>query len=177
MGRHQPEGERLVPKLQQLLTRRQGTLSIGPTGFADLHRTAWASYPDETGGVLLGHRMPSDGLGSSVRHVVGPGPAAVHEPRRFRPDHDWQAAQVAELWARDQSLEYLGDWHTHPGGSTTLSPLDKAALRVIAAAPDANQTSPVMLIVALHAESTRLGVTVLSRGEFKALRVAICRGW
>lgn len=166
-----------MPKLQRLLTRRHGILSIGPSVLAELLRTAWAAHPDETGGVLLGHRRPSDGLGSTVRHVVGPGPAALHEPRRFGPDQEWQVAQVAELWTRDQSLQYLGDWHTHPSGPTTLSPLDKDALRVIAAAPEANQANPVMLIVALNAESTRVGVTVFSRGEFKSLRVAIHRGW
>jgi integrative and conjugative element protein (TIGR02256 family) len=149
---------------------------VDRTVLADVHRSAWARYPNETGGVLVGHRMSGDGLGACVQHVIGPGPAAVHEPRRFEPDHAWQAARVAELWTRDESLEYLGDWHTHPGGSTALSPLDKEALRVIAGAPDANQANPVMLIVALHAESTRLGVTMLSRGDFKALRVAIQRG-
>lgn len=148
---------------------------MGRAVLADLHRIAWDSYPDETGGVLLGHRVPANGLAATVQHVIGPGPAAVHEPRRFGPDHDWQAAQVAELWTRDESLEYLGDWHTHPGGSTAVSPLDKAALRVIAAAPDANQAAPVMLIVALHPDTTRLGVRVLSRGEFKTLRVAFRR--
>ena len=112
------------------------------TVLAELHRTAWAADPDETGGVLLGHRIPGDGIGASVATVVGPGPAAVHEPRRFEPDYDWQVAQVAELWTQDELLDYLGDWHTHPAGSTTLSPLDKAALRVIAAAPDAHQTNP-----------------------------------
>ena len=135
-----------------------------------------AAFPDETGGVLLGHRTSEDAPGATVQHVVGPGPAAVHEPRRFEPDHDWQAAQVAELWTRDESLEYLGDWHTHPGGSATLSPLDKDALRVIAAATDARQAIPVRLIVALHPDTTRLGVTALFRGDFKALRVAIQHG-
>jgi len=148
---------------------------MGRTALADIHRTSWASYPEETGGVLLGYRVSRDGLGAVVRHVLGPGPAAVHEPRRFEPDYDWQAAQVAELWTRDESLEYLGDWHTHPGGSATISPMDKDALRVIAASPDANQTKPVMLIVSLHPDRSRLGVTAFSNGAFKTLRVGIHR--
>ena len=164
-----------MPKLQQFLIRHHGALSIGGAVLADLHYTAWASYPEETGGVLLGNRMSGDGLGAAVRQVVGPGPAAIHERRRFEPDHAWQADQVAELWMRDKSLEYLGDWHTHPSGSTALSRLDKDALRVIAAAPDADQANPLMLIVALHPDKTRLGATVFSHGEFRALRVMLDR--
>jgi integrative and conjugative element protein (TIGR02256 family) len=166
-----------MPKLHRRLTRHRDTLWVPPrTVLADLHRAAWASYPDETGGVLLGHRQPGDGLGATVRYLVGPGPAAIHEPRRFEPDYAWQAAATAELWTTDQSLEYLGDWHTHPGGTTALSQLDKDALRAIAAAPDANQGNPVMLIVGLHPDCARLGATVLSGGALKPLRVAVQGG-
>lgn len=165
-----------MPKLQNLLRRHRGTLLVERTVLADLHRIAWASYPHETGGVLLGHRLLSDGLGARVRHVVGPGLAAVHEPQRFEPDYEWQATRVGELWTDDESLEYLGDWHTHPGGSTAMSPLDCAALRAIAGASEANQASPVMLILAVHPDSTRLGVTALSHGNLNTLRVGIQRG-
>jgi integrative and conjugative element protein (TIGR02256 family) len=163
-----------VSKLQRLLTRTRGTLVLNRGVLAELHRSGWDAYPNETGGVLLGHQTPADRFGAVVRHLVGPGPAAVHKPRRFEPDHEWQAAQVAQLWTRDQSLEYLGDWHTHPSGSVDLSPMDRDALRVIAASPDADQPHPVMLVVALHPNRSRLGATLLSDGRvFKALRLAI----
>lgn len=164
-----------MSKLPRLLTRHRGTLTLNRVVLADLHRTGWDAYPNETGGILLGHHASVGRFGAVVvRQLVGPGPAAVHEPRRFEPDHEWQAAQVAEHWARDQSLEYLGDWHTHPRGSVDPSPLDRATLRVISAFPDANQPNPVMLIVALHPHRSHLGATVLFCGRaFRTLRVAL----
>lgn len=140
--------------------------------FVDLYVTAWASYPKETGGVLLGHHAHNDPLSASVQHLVGPGPGARHEARGFAPDHEWQAERVAELWRDDRNLEYLGDWHTHPGGSPGLSPLDKDALRVITRSVDAQQDRPVMLVLALHPDRSSIGATALDGEQFKAVRVA-----
>ena len=88
-------------------------------------------------------------------------------------DHEWQADTVAVLWKQDPALQYLGDWHTHPGGGTTLSSLDIQALRTIATAPDARQPNPLMLVVALHPDRARLRATVLSSDRLKPLRIAV----
>ena len=106
-----------------------------------------ARVPDETGGILLGH-CGADG-DAIVMHVVGPGPRAVHLPDAFVPDYEYQEDEVARLYAESpRRLDYLGDWHTHPGGGAYLSPRDERALRTIAAYRPARVPRPVMLVLA-----------------------------
>jgi integrative and conjugative element protein (TIGR02256 family) len=156
--------------LPRLLKLKAGDLLVSADVLKGLYGQGWDAYPNETGGVLLGH---SNGLDMVVSHVIGPGPGATHEPTRFEPDHEWQAERVAELWIRDPSLEYLGDWHTHPGGSATPSKLDKSALEVIAGSADAQQPRPVMVILGLSAALAAVTATRLSRSKFANLRVCV----
>src|SRR4051794_19882506 len=97
--------------LQSWMTRRRGTLWIPPQLMAIVVAEGWQRFPMETGGVLLGHSTGQDGY---VCTVIGPGPHAKHQHTRFEPDSDWQAQRTAEAWHSDRTLEYLGDWHTHP---------------------------------------------------------------
>lgn len=103
--------------------------------------------PDETGGVLLGYL--ADQCSSPVAsHSIGPGPRAVHEPTRFVPDHDFQVAEIARLYeVSNGRLQYLGDWHTHPGNYPALSSMDKATLKRISRYKEARIEQPVMLIL------------------------------
>lgn len=83
--------------------------------------------------------------------MLGPGPLAEHSRWQFTPDSEWQAARIAEAWTRNHSIEYLGDWHTHPDGPARFSGLDVSTAQQIAVSPDARQPNPVMLVVALSA--------------------------
>lgn len=85
----------------------------------------------------------------AVSVVIGPGPNARHSRFSFEPDQTWQEEQVAEAWvAAGDELDYLGDWHTHPGGKPHPSKLDIEALRCIRDAPNARAAHPIMFIVA-----------------------------
>lgn len=107
------------------------------------------TYPLETGGVLMGFVTANRAV---VTSVVGPGPRAVHRRRSFTPDAEWQQQRVAELYERAGRRDtYLGDWHTHPGGSTRASFTDWLAARTIARSRDARCPNPVMLILAFKA--------------------------
>lgn len=162
-----------MPHLR-FLTRTAGTLALTHAGLSDLLTEAWARWPNETGGVLLGRPSDRADHGAVVLHVVGPGPNARHDRYGFEPDAEWQAAQVADLWAADPTLEYLGDWHTHPGGTTRFSELDQAAARTIASAPMARQPRPLMLVAALQKDvSIRVAAAVLLDGRLRPLRTEL----
>jgi len=119
----------------------------------------------ETGGVLLGWR---NGLDTVVSHVVGPGPGAQHDRTTFHPDSAWQTARIAELYEHSgRRLEYLGDWHTHPGGRPWPSRRDERTLRHIAAFAEARCPAPLMVILGSAAAD------VLSPWQVGAF---ICRG-
>lgn len=160
-----------MPELSRFLRNAQRELRIPAMCVAELLTAALASYPLETGGVLLGRRR---GHHATITQVVGPGPAADHEVRRFVPDSGWQSEQVAAFWHADRSLQYLGDWHTHPNGSLSPSPVDLRTLSDIARFPAARQDEPVMLIVALGEDVTvRVGCTTFVAGQPRPVRVVI----
>jgi integrative and conjugative element protein (TIGR02256 family) len=104
-----------------------------------------AARPDETGGVLLGHRNGRDIV---IRAVVDAGPRAQRWPTGMRPDADYQAAEVeAAFAASDGAITYLGDWHSHPGTLSVPSRRDRKTLRNIATDDEAQCQEPLMLIV------------------------------
>lgn len=106
--------------------------------------------PRETGGMLLGYISPSTSPEEIViEAVIGPGPAAVHEPTRFEPDSAWQQAHLAQMYERSgRTTTYLGDWHTHPGGAALPSRRDQRTARAIARSKAARAPQPLMLILA-----------------------------
>jgi integrative and conjugative element protein (TIGR02256 family) len=123
--------------------------------------------PLETGGVLLGWRNGDDVV---VSRVVGPGPGAQHESSTFHPDSEWQAARIADLYEQaGRRMEYLGDWHTHPGGRPRPSRRDERTLRHIARTAEARCPDPVMVILgsaaAGDASVWKAGAFVLQDGS------------
>ncbi len=102
--------------------------------------------PLETGGLALGYRV--SGQEAVVTDVIGPGPAAEHRSDRFKPDVEYQEAELeARFAASDGSATYLGDWHSHPGAVGVPSAKDRRTLKRIARAPEAGCPQPVMLIL------------------------------
>lgn len=142
------------------LTRRLKVL-IGNESFACLAAEAIKRYPVETGGILLGRRSERSVL---ITEVVGPGPRARHERTWFEPDQEWQEVAVADAWLRSGgSVEYLGDWHSHPAGRLKPSRLDLTAAQTIASSHEARAQRPLMLIVGVAAT----GSTTAALFEFR----------
>jgi integrative and conjugative element protein (TIGR02256 family) len=102
------------------------TVWIDRDAATHLIEAARALHPLETGGVLLGWR---DGGERIVVDVIGPGPLALHGRHMFVPDHPWQVSRVRDAFAGSRGdLDYLGDWHSHPGGVAQMSTLDEKTL-------------------------------------------------
>ena len=141
-----------MPHLQPRLAMRPKTHLYVPTSvLAAIYQEGWTHCPLETGGILLGHQQ---GTRIQITHTIGPGPKASHERYGFTPDDTWQAEQTARIWSAHPETQYLGDWHTHPGGRPRPSPLDQKTLRTIADHAPARQPTPVMLILALNTDGT-----------------------
>lgn len=119
--------------------------------YALVTREADRAFPDETGGVFMGYWVRPR-FEVIVTDVVGPGPEAVHEPKRFVPDSAYQEREIAAIYADSgRRRTYLGDWHTHPKASSgRLSTKDRRTLRRIALHPGARAPFPLMCILAGH---------------------------
>jgi integrative and conjugative element protein (TIGR02256 family) len=160
-----------MPYLPNRLTRPRGRLHLPAACLADMLTEGWRTFPNETGGILLG---TSHGDEVAVTTVIGPGPDATHARYTFTPDSDWQASQVAAAWHLNPDTEYLGDWHTHPGGTTHFSRLDTATAQSIADAPNARQPTPVMVVFALGVNaSSRAAAARLRRGRLVPLALHV----
>lgn len=116
---------------------------------AEMSREAQNRQPDESGGVLMGYADCADPSLIRVTTQIGPGPKAMHRPHRFEPDADWQRDEVARCYEQSGRIAtYLGDWHSHPGGSAKPSRLDRKTARSIARSPEARLQHPLMVILA-----------------------------
>jgi integrative and conjugative element protein (TIGR02256 family) len=129
-------------------------------------------YPDESGGVLLGYRDTNNGRLIQVLEQVGPGPKAVHRAHRFEPDTAWQEMRIASAYKKSgRTAAYLGDWHSHPRGSSTPSALDRATARAIARCPEARAPHP--LIVILFGEPRNWRPTAYRRGRWRLQEIEV----
>lgn len=124
------------------------TLWLPRCALREMMREADHRAPLETGGVLLGYWAAAQDA-AVVEHIVGPGPRAARRRTDFAPDHAYQEREIAQLYRKaGGNLEYLGDWHTHPGGPAALSGKDVATLRRIARYSAARAPRPIMLLLA-----------------------------
>jgi len=127
---------------------RQTRVRIAAAVAAELRRESQHSAPLETGGVLLGFVDADAPFAVEVLAQAGPGPDAEHRRHRFVPDSAWQTARIADVYSRSgRVITYLGDWHSHPGGSAWPSRLDRRTAARIARSKAARAPRPLMLIV------------------------------
>jgi integrative and conjugative element protein (TIGR02256 family) len=114
------------------------------------HRQRFACQR-EAGGVLLGHRR-----GSHLEVVLATPP--MSKDRRFEylfeREPDGHAEAAVQAWEQaGNTIDYVGEWHTHPQRVPTPSPLDRKEWRKLGVkyAP-----KPLLVVVvgtsALHVE-------------------------
>ncbi|HEU4329026.1 MAG TPA: Mov34/MPN/PAD-1 family protein [Roseiflexaceae bacterium] len=118
-------------------------IHIVATALTFIQQESQRSFPFESGGILIGRVEQGSIL---VTHATGPGPRAIHSPRRFVRDGDYtQQALNAQLQASGGLDDYLGEWHSHPL-SVGPSPQDRESMRWISGNPHYQQPAPIMLL-------------------------------
>jgi integrative and conjugative element protein (TIGR02256 family) len=149
---------------------RRAEVFVPAAVLQDMEAETERHAPEETGGVLLGYTDRTDARRIQVTLQLGPGPRAVHRRHFFDPDSEWQAHEIAAAYASSGRVStYLGDWHSHPGGSRRPSGLDRSTARRIALCGRARASHPVMLI--LHGEAGDWRLAAYRRGRWQ-LRTA-----
>lgn len=129
------------------LWRSLGTAWVADATIEAMIAEAERAYPLETGGVLVGY-WTSRFDQVVITNATGPGPRARHLRDSFVPDADYHEREIARYYEQSGQLHtYLGDWHTHPDRTATLSRRDHRTLGTIAACPSARAPAPIMAIL------------------------------
>ncbi len=104
-------------------------------------------FPKETGGSLIGYYTQEQTV-IVVTDIIDAGPKAKHAGNSFTPDYSYQEKRIAELYECSGRLySYLGDWHSHPDGNSSLSYKDETVLKNISIHVPARAPCPIMLIL------------------------------
>lgn len=127
-----------------------------------------AKYDRETGGVLLGKSCGPNC--TSIKHAVGPGPAALHEKDSFHPDHEWQLDEIRRIFrASNGTLVYQGEWHTHPFGASWPSKRDLTTAKHISRYKPARMKNPMMIILSGSFSHWSIACFQYRRGQLRSI--------
>jgi integrative and conjugative element protein (TIGR02256 family) len=128
-----------------------------------------AHRESETGGILVGRKVAGDFV---VPFVVGGGPGAERSWGGFAPDSAWQQEFLDFLFKRFD-LDYLGDFHRHPGRFDRPSRTDwKTARRIVS---DVAWGKPEALfpIAVIEKDRVRIRAYVMTRRAKNFVEVPI----
>jgi len=160
-------GRHLVSRGIQHAMHMGSKFWIAKTLYRKMCDFADRSFPYETGGILVGY--VADNCDVVVKAIIGPGPNARHRRYRFKPDAEYQQTQLEAHHSRTNGEEtYLGDWHTHPRGTPSLSYIDKRTLARIASSPPSGTVTPVMSILGGYKRAWLVGA-VRFRGATRGI--------
>lgn len=103
-------------------------------------------YPKEFGGILTGIREKDFWV------IVD-----IEVPTKFESQKsgfirhaDFLNDYLQKIFVESNSkIEYLGEWHTHPNGSTQFSLQDLSSMKEIANNPEIKNTTPLLIILGI----------------------------
>lgn len=86
-----------------------------------------SNRPNEAGGLLLGYRKGND---LHVVDLTGPLPMDVASPVRFFRKDPGHQRDAARKWKGSrETLDWVGEWHSHPNGTPYPSSIDETTWR------------------------------------------------
>ena len=114
----------------------------------------------ETGGGLFGYEAGDDLV---IHHALPPGPRAQHRRTRFIPNSEDTQDDIDRIFESSLgALSYLGEWHSHPRGSSKPSRVDQQGAARVAGGPETDVASPVVLIQATKPFRVHVGIGQLA---------------
>jgi integrative and conjugative element protein (TIGR02256 family) len=109
-----------------------------------IYKICQDSYPNETGGILIG-KYSSDLKRALVTFVTG-APADSKSGRTwFHRGTNGLQQLLDDVW-ENQGAFYLGEWHYHPGGASTPSSHDIHEMKRISKNKAYNCPEPILII-------------------------------
>lgn len=115
-------------------------------------------YPKEYGGILVGRYVDNNSL-VIIEDMVLPKNYKASAYSFERGNKRLKKALVRHFESTP-SLTYVGEWHTHPNGSTTPSETDTNALYQIAQHHNVFIENPILVIISLTRRGHEFGFFV-----------------
>jgi len=105
----------------------------------------------EAGGILLGYRRSPH---LHVTAATSPGPCDTRRRHHFSRDDESHSLIALSEWEKSgQTMDYIGEWHTHPESSPAPSSLDFCEWRKIC-----KRRKEMMLFLIQGTETVWIGV-------------------
>jgi integrative and conjugative element protein (TIGR02256 family) len=132
-----------------------------------LRERCLASWPNETGGILVGYY--TERHETAIVSQLPPAPTdSVSARARFVRGLRGLQELLVRLWNQNPRNReyYLGEWHFHPGQEPIPSPQDEAQMRAIAKDPGYRCPEPLLVITggSPQGNGSSISVRVYPRG-------------
>lgn len=124
-------------------------------------------YPNEFGGILIGLR---DKEKTIVLDFVTPTKFSISS-KKFVRDNNYLNKELERIYKMSNGkLEYLGEWHSHPDGSTKFSNDDKTTMLKIADDLKVGFDFPFLLIFSLNKKAYDFSIYVTLKKQLIELK-------
>lgn len=132
--------------MKYVIALRNLSLKISQDILAEMYSKAFASFPNETGGMFAG-RISEDSHEAIVERLVMPSKTESTHASFMR-----ETNGMEQTWKKlaEEGLTYLGEWHTHPKGITQYSYTDYQAMLCIANDKNVALATPLLFIISLN---------------------------
>lgn len=132
--------------MKYVIATRNISLKISQSILDEMYSKAFAAFPNETGGMFAG-RISDDGHEALIEHLVMPSKTESSHVSFMR-----ETDGMDQIWKElaEQGLSYLGEWHTHPKGTTQYSYTDYQAMVGVANDRHVALATPLLFIISLN---------------------------
>ena len=134
--------------MKYIIASRNLSLKISQDILDEMYSKAFASFPNETGGMFAGC-ISEDSHEAVVERLVMPSKTESTHASFMR-----ETDGMEQTWKKlaEEGLTYLGEWHTHPETNPIPSETDKALIRQIVS--DKSSPFPKVLLVIVGLNGT-----------------------
>lgn len=123
------------------------SLTVESSVLESIEQFSRIHYPNEFGGILMGSYLNSY-IDLVVSDIILPN-QYNNSPTKFEPDHRELNLKIKEYYQQfGNKVIYVGDWHSHPNGSSHFSQTDFNSIREVAKSKSVNIKNPILLIAA-----------------------------
>lgn len=146
--------------MKYVIASRGLSLKISQSILDEMYSKAFAAFPNETGGMFAGY-ISEDEHEAFVECLVMPSQTESTHVSFMRGTDGME--QTWEEFA-EQGLCYLGEWHTHPKGTTQYSNTDYQAMVGIANDKNVALATPLLFIISLNDSITESKAYLYDKG-------------